>query len=252
MFYYLTVFKQQLNIIVFVFSISFGIFGQIIVDEDKADEVTPGSNTVSNYAGSEFYIGLAPSYTFRMLLPNEGFFGKELGFRANEEGTSATSFYSGLRTLLDKNIVLDLGLGWSINKEYFLFESADSLYEYTNSYRNVAFPLQIGFQSGGRYFSFLGTFGVIPKSFLSVRTDLRYKPTNSLEREEVITEKEGYNKFLIDAIANIGARMELNENYGFYILANGFYQFTSNYEKQGPYIRNPYGIGVHFGLHFYL
>ena len=221
-------------------------FSQDNVVEDTLPRVYKSLNE-----GTEFFIGASPMWTYRTLTVNEGLFGKPLGEKANEEAQVVWSYFMGIRHQIQNHFLVNFGFGLSRNREFYSFETSDSLYEYTNTYRHIAIPAQIGFTVGEELNFFL-TAGVAGKAFLSKRTDLRTREQGSLVREEEIITNQGFNLMLLDAVAATGVRFELDENYGIYFLLEANRQLTNNFDNQAPHIRKAFGFGAHFGLHFYL
>ncbi|MCC5924610.1 MAG: hypothetical protein JJT77_12565 [Crocinitomicaceae bacterium] len=201
--------------------------------------------------GTEFFIGASPMWTYRTLEVNEGLFAKPLGEKTNEEAQVVWSYFIGVRHEIQKRFLVNFGFGLSRNREFYSFETSDSLYEYTNTYRHISFPAQIGFTIGDEL-NFFITGGVAGKAFLSRRTDLRTREQGSLVRQEEIVTNQGFNLMLLDLIAATGIRFELDENYGIYFLLEAKRQLTNNFDHQAPHIRKAFGAGLHFGLHFYL
>lgn len=201
--------------------------------------------------GTEFFIGASPMWTYRTLEVNEGLFAKPIGEKANEEAQVVWSYYMGIRHQIQDHFLVNFGFGLSRNREFYSFETSDSLFEYTNTYRHIAIPAQIGFTIG-KELNFFLTAGVSGKAFLSRRTDLRTREQGSLVREEEIITNQGFNLMLLDIATATGIRFELDENYGIYFLFEANRQLTNNFDKQAPHIRKAIGVGAHFGLHFYL
>lgn len=209
---------------------------------------SPGKRPPSD---TELYFGISPMYTFRTLVTNEGLFGKEVGDRENEFGEWVSSYGVGLRSGLSQHLVLDMGFGVSRNRESFSINESDSLFQYSNTYRHIAIPIQLGY-TYGEEISFFASIGVMPKAFLSQRRDILYRDQAGFEVDEKEIIKDGYQQFLVDAIGRVGLRLQANNNYGFYLMGEGFYQLSNNYTNQGPFNRRPYGIGLSVGFHVYL
>jgi hypothetical protein len=91
-----------------------------------------------------------------------------------------------------------------------------------------------------------------PKPFLSERRDFEYRDAQGFMVTEKEVLKNGYQQFLVDAIGSVGIRLTTDQNFGIYLQAEGCYQLNSNYSKQGAFIRNAYGVGLSFGMQFYL
>ena len=218
--------------------------------EDKKEEITnrPEKTAPSD---TEIYVGISPMYTFRTLVTNEGLFGEEVGDRENEFGEWVSSYGVGLRSGISKHFLLDFGLGVARNREAFSIDEPDSLFQYSSTYRHIAIPIQIGY-TYGQEISFFTSIGVMPKAFLSQRKDILYRDEAGFDVDEKEIIKDEYQQFLVDAIGRIGFRFQANNNYGFYLMGEGFYQLTNNYTNQGPFVRKPYGVGLSVGFHVYL
>jgi hypothetical protein len=248
----LTDFKASISILLICIVFS-SLQAQIITNTpkpaDKKEEVSlrPEKTAPSE---TEIYAGISPMYTFRTLVTNEGLFGKEVGDRENEFGEWVSSYWVGLRSGLSKHIVLDIGFGVSRNRESLSIDQPDSLFQYSSTYRHIAIPIQLGY-TYGEEISFFTSIGAMPKAFLSQRKDILYRDEAGFEVEEKEIIKDGYQQFLVDAIGRIGLRFQANNNYGFYLMGEGFYQLSNNYTDQGPFIRRPFGIGVSVGFHVY-
>jgi hypothetical protein len=202
-------------------------------------------------SGFELYFGASPSYTFRTLRSNDNIFGKELGERENEVAAWTTSFAAGVRSQINKNLIFELGVGFSRNRETYDFTETDSVHRYINTYRHISFPIRIAY-TYGEDISFYGGIGVMPKAFLSLKREVTTLDVNNNEATVDIIEKDGFNFFVIDAIATIGTRIKLNPNYGIFAMVEGRRQLTSNYTEQGAYIRKPYALGFNLGFQVYL
>lgn len=228
---------------------------QIITDtapkEDKSKKANTPPQKNETPSSTEIYAGISPMYTFRTLATNEGLFGEPIGDRANEFGEWVSSYGIGLRSGLSTHFVLDIGVSSSRNRESFSINEPDSLNQYSNTYRHIAVPIQLGYTVGNEV-AFYASVGLQPKAFLSQRTDILYKDPAGFEVEEKEIVRDGYNQFLIDAIGRVGLRFQANDNYGLYLMGEGFYQLTNNYSDQGPFIRRAFGVGLSVGIHVYL
>lgn len=238
---------RKIIILSFLF-LFFNSNAQIISDDEN--EASISKNNL-NESISEFYIGIAPTYTYRVLTENEGLFGGEIGDRVNEEGTVISSFTIGFRNSISKTLLLDFGVGISRNREIFSIDEPDSLFEYTNTYRHISFPAKIAYSTNSDAINFYGGLGLTPKAFLSRKKELRYREPGSTEQNETFFDRDGFNSMLIDATASLGLRIN-DVDYGAFILLEGAYQLNSNFDNQSPLHRNPFGIGVNFGLHFFI
>lgn len=251
----LTDFKTWLFVVVLM--ISLNSFSQIVIGDETSqpttanDAVTKKERKVITDDWSEFYFGIQPMYTFRTLKTNEGLFGKPLGDKEEEFGDWVSSYGLGVRTTLNHNFILDIGVGVSRNRESFSIDRPDSLFQYSNTYRHIAMPIRIGYNYG-KDLAFFAAVGLMPKAFLSERRDIFYRDNQGFDVEEKELFKNNYQQFLVDAIASVGIRLSTDQNFGFFLMAEGAYQLTNNYTKQGPFIRNSFGVGLSVGFQFYL
>lgn len=234
--------------------IAFNSGAQIITDDTNTEKESKPPKEIKEPKeknGFELYFGASPSYTFRTLSPNDNIFGQELGERVNEKPAWTTSFAAGVRNQVNKNIIFELGVGYSSNRETYDFTETDSVYRYINTYRHISFPIRIAY-TYGEDISFYGGIGVMPKAFLSLKREVTTLDLNDNESTEDIIEKDNYNFFVIDAIATLGTRIKLNPNYGIFAMLEGRRQLTNNYGEQGPFIRKPYALGFNLGIQVYL
>lgn len=226
---------------------------QIVTDEqtnlDKAEKSNERNKNKKN--GFELYFGASPAYTYRTLETNNNLFGQEIGERANEQAVWTTSYAAGIRSQMTKNFLFELGIGFNSNSETYDFTSTDSIYRYSNTYRHISFPIRVAY-TYGEEISFYGGVGVMPKAFMSLKREITTLNINNQESTEEFIEKDGYNLFVIDAMATIGTRIEFNPNYGIFAMVEARRQLTNNYTDQGPYIRKPYALGFNFGIQIYL
>lgn len=240
---------------------------QIITEEPQEKEATVKSNpkkekhkdqkkvkkerTPKEKTGIEIYAGIVPSYAFRTLKINEGLFSKDIGYRSNEKGSWAVSYEAGIRTPLNKFLKLSIGAAFYLNKENYTYEKPDSVFNYTNSYRQIGFPIRLVFNYGDKI-SFYGGVGIIPSAFLSMK---RLETTldqfdNKVEEKSI--HRDNYNFFLIDAVVDLGLQMKLGRNAGLYLLLEGRRQLTNSFDNQSPYIRKSFALGLNFGIEIYL
>lgn len=228
------------------------VFGtsQIVTESKSSDEVKT-QKTSSGESTTELYFGASPSYTYRTLTVNEGLFAQPLGEREQEVAEWTTGFNAGVRTHLSSFLKLEIGVGFSSNKESYDFSSKDSIYVYSNSYRHITFPMRLAY-SYGDDISFYGGLGVIPKAFLSMKNELTTYDINGKEQTEKTIEKDKFNFFLIDAVATIGTQIKFNSHYGIYAMIEGRRQLNNNYDAQSAYVRKPYALGFNVGIEVYL
>lgn len=231
----------------FITSIS---FSQIESDGDKISKKIK-KEVVGPSSTTQLFIGMTPSYTFRTLEPNDGLFGKPVGEREFEEGKWVTSFNMGVRSALTDNIGFEFGIGFNREREFYLFEDVDTMYQYTSTYNYLNFPLKLSFSTPGRI-SFYSAAGIAPKVFFNQKQEITFNNGTGFEETEERIIKDGFNTMLIDVIVNAGIRLNATESWGAYILPEFRYQLNNTYDKQAPLKRHPYAIGIQFGLEFSL
>lgn len=240
-------------IVLFSFSL-LSIHGQIIGGTDEKEpleEVKTKEKVKKEKSGIELYFGATPSYTYRTLKINEGLFAKPLDYREDEKGVWTSGYFIGVRNPLYKSLKLDIGVGYSVNKEIFSFESADSLFQYTNSYRHIAVPIKAAY-SFGEGISFYAAIGIVPKAFLSLKnTTTTFDKYGEKQTEDLII-RDKYNFFLLDAVVDAGVQIKLGDYVGIFVFLEGRHQLVNNYTKQGPYIRKPFALGFNCGIDIYL
>ena len=230
------------------------LFGtaQIITKDSSIDEkiVELVEIPVKPKSGTEVYFGVSPSYTFRTLEINDGLFAQPLEYRTEEVGEWTTGFNAGVRSKVSEHLKLEIGIGYSSNRESYDFRESDSLFSYVNTYRHISFPMRIAYSYGDEI-SFYGGVGVIPKAFLSMKNELTTLDINNKESTAETIERDKFNFFLVDAVATVGTQIKLSENYGFYAMLEGRRQLTNNYTSQSAYVRKAFALGFNFGFEVY-
>lgn len=202
-------------------------------------------------SGIELFAGISPAYTNRILTENTNVFGKPLGERAEEKGAWTVGYHIGARAPLAKNLKLEIGAGYSANRETFDYEAKDSIYRYKNTYQHIEIPIRLAYSYGDQV-AFYGAIGVIPKGLLQMKREETLLDINNKEATEIYKIRDKHNFFLLDAAANLGIQFKLSEHWGMYLIAEGRYQLIDNYVKQAPYVRRPFAIGLNVGIEVYL
>ena len=201
--------------------------------------------------GTEIYFGVSPAYTYRTLEINEGIFAKPLGYREDEVGEWTTGFNAGVRTKLTDFFKLEIGVGYSSNKESYDFVSADSVFRYENTYRHISFPIRLAYSYGNEV-SFYGGIGIVPKAFLSMKNETTTLDINGNENTEKTIEQDKFNFFMVDAVVSVGTQIKLSQHYGIYAMLEGRRQLTNNFTTQAAYVRKPFALGFNIGIEVYL
>lgn len=233
-------------LVLFVFT-SLTLMSQVVesnVDNQDRENI--------EYSDDEIYFSIEPAYSYRLVDVNPKFLTGNVDALENEESVVLTSFTLGLRKNVSDNLVFDIGFGFSRNGETFSYGSSDSLYEYSNTYRHLSFPVKFAFSIGDKLSWYFGV-GLTPKAFLSLKKDLRYSTAfSSFVQEEEIVTRDGYNLFVVDASASIGVRVPLGDNAGLHLFTIGDYQLNNTYDSMSTIIRKAYRIGGAIGFYFKL
>ena len=196
---------------------------------------------------TEFYFQFSPQYTFRTLESSPAPFGKDLGVRANEYALWANSVSVGLRNKIHNKFYFDFGIGFSSNKEGNKYDSNDTSFVTSRSYRHFAVPIKFSYITGGDI-SFYASIGATPKAFFNVMYLEEYTFQNAPRNREFV-EDQGYTSFLLDLTAAAGFRLRMSDSFGIYAGVEGRRQLNSNYSVQSPYIRKAYALGFNLGLY---
>lgn len=254
--------KYLLSLFLFLFV--FATNAQIVTEKSNAqtkeksekskankEESKKKINRTNEKSGITIYAGVSPAYTYRTLKINKGLFAAPLGYREDEKAVWTTSYEVGVRSKIGKGFDFSIGAAFFKDRESFTYEKKDSVFDYTNTYRKLGFPLRIGY-SYGKNISFYAALGIIPSAFLGMKREETILDINNDKKTEKSIHRDRYNTFLVDAVVDIGARFKLGQNVGIFILAEGRRQLTNNFNKQSPYIRKPFSIGLTAGLEIYL
>lgn len=226
------------------------VFSQIESDGEKISKKVKPQTEVDNFE-TELYVGMTPSFSSRVLQPNDGLFGKPLGERENEVGKWISSYGLGVRSALGENVGFEFGVGFNREKEFYSFEDVDTSYMYTSTYNYLNFPLKVSFFTPGRL-SFYGAAGIAPKVFFQQKKEITFNNGTGFDTNEEEIIKDGFNTMMIDVVANAGIRYNATDIWGVYLLPEFRYQLNSSYDNQAPFKRNPYAFGIQFGLQFSL
>ncbi len=215
-------------------------------DTDSMMVYTNKKGKLIRKSGDELYFGFTPGFANRTLKENPGLFSAPIGERENETGGWFYSFHIGYRTNLHKHIVLDLGVEFNRNGEFYE-TGGDSVYTYKNTYHYIGIPLNLAFQYGDRFKLHVGA-GVVPKMFLSQVTNEERE--NEFGTTEAIRTKykDNFNFFNIDAVVSLGFRWNFSRNVGIYAIPEMRWQLANTYQKQWPYVHKSYVFGIKAGV----
>lgn len=220
--------------------------------KDSKKKIKPAKEKKQHIkTGTTLYFGVSPAYTFRTLKINDGLFAQPLGLKADEKGAWTTSYEAGIRKDIAKGFDFSIGAAFLMNRETFTYEQKDSVYDYTNTYRQIGFPIRIGY-SVGNNIQFFGAIGIIPSAFLSMKQSVTTLGINNVKKTTDTLYREKYNRFLIDAVIDVGIKIKLGSYVGAFILAEGRRQLINNFNHQSAFIRKPYAFGLNVGIEIYL
>lgn len=208
-------------------------------------------DTLKSKSGIEIFAGVSPSYTFRTLKINDGLFAKPLDYREDEKAKWTTSFFIGVRSRLNNFLKFEVGAGYYQNGETYDFTSNDSVFRYTNTYRNISFPIKIAY-TYGEDISFFAGIGIIPKAFISMKHEETTLDKYKKEQTEKTIIKDKLNMFLIDGVVTIGTQIKLGPSFGVFAMLEARRQLTNSFNNQSPYVRKPYAFGINVGIEVYL
>lgn len=239
---------KHFNVIALLLFANFSVAQISTGGEIIKNSQTPKETPVRDTFDAEFYVAIAPQYTFRTLESSAAPFGKPLGQRNTEYGTWTNSFTAGVRSRLHNNFYLDFGAGYAANKEENSFARNDTSFLTTRTYRHFAVPLKLAYMTQGDL-SFYAAVGLMPKAFISTlyTEDHTY---NGVTRDKSIVEKQGFNAFILDVTADVGLRVNMSSSFGVFAHVQARRQLNSNYSDQSAYIRKPYALGFNLGLFF--
>lgn len=243
------------NYILFLFSIVTLIGNTQIITNDSKDEkkkpIKVEKTETRAKTGTEIYFGVSPAYTYRTLEINDNLFGQSIGYRENETGKWTTGFNAGVRNKINNFLKLEIGVGYSSNKEAYDFTESDSVFRYINTYRHISFPIRMAYTFGDDI-SFYGALGIIPKAFMSMKREVTVLDINNNEETIKTIERDKFNMFLIDAVATIGTQIKFNQHYGVFVMAEARRQLNNTFNSQSAHNRKPYTLGFNIGIEVYL
>lgn len=202
-------------------------------------------------SGVELFFGVSPAYTFRTIAVNEGIFAQPLGTKEFEKANWTVGYHAGARTKITNFLKLEFGGAYYSNKESFAYETADSVYNYTNTYQHIAVPIRVAY-TFGKDISFYGGIGIVPKAFLSMKREVTTLDPYGKEQTEKTRVRDNFNLFQLDGVVTVGTQLKFNRSYGIYAMVEGRRQLTNNFVKQAPYVRKGFELGFHVGIEIYL
>ena len=189
------------------------------------------------------------SYTSRKLIENDGLYGKPLGEREFEKSSNAWSYELGIRNKIHPNISWEGGIAFTQNAEKYSFEEVDTSYNYRTKYMYIAMPLKL-YYTYGESFKLIAGGGIVPQMFVGYRQNVEYTTAENETITEELKTKVGYapNSFVLSAVVNLGAQVNLGGHWSLLIIPEYKVQLTSSYSKQDRYKHYGRSLGVNFGL----
>ena len=94
--------------------------------------------------------------------------------------------------------------------------------------------------------------GLIPQMFLKYKQDRVWINSVDTETKETFTTQNGYNSFVLSAVANVGVQLNLGKNVSILFMPEFRMQLTSSYESQASYKHYGRAFGFNMGLTYIL
>ena len=133
------------------------------------------------------------------------------------------------------------------NGESYLFEGPDTLHSYTTTYSYISMPVKLYFTYGDNL-RLLAGGGLIPQMFLKYKQDRVWINSVNTETKETFTTQNGYNSFVLSAVANVGVQLNMGKKVSLLFMPEYRIQLTSTYEKQAAYRHYNKALGFNMGL----
>ena len=216
-------------------------FGQDTLSILPADEKSTTSFfTIANW-----------SNTFRRLEVNEGLFGDSIGARANETSYNRWSFGVGFQSMLTNHLMFEGGMSYMRNGEQYSFSETDTSYIYTSQYSYISMPIKLYYTFGEKLKLIVGG-GIVPQMFMGYKQDLTWESKDKTEGAEIIKTKQGFNTFVISAVANVGVKYEYSPKMAVLFVPEYKTQLNSSFGKIDAYQHFGRSIGFNIGLTYKL
>jgi hypothetical protein len=213
----------------------------------KEDEKLKEKNV--NEHSTALFLGANWSQTSRILSPNTGYFGEELGERAVEGSLNTWSYFLGVRGELKAGFFWDGGLAFLQNGESYSYKNpaTDSSFSYKTTYSYVGMPLKINY-AYGKALRIYGGAGLLPQMFFGYKQQQEWTTVENRGFTNDITTKSGYNSFVLSAVASIGLELSIHNNWRIFASPELRWQLNSSYLSQDAYIHKGRVYGITFGL----
>lgn len=195
------------------------------------------------------YLGAGRMNSFRSLTPSAAPFGKELGYRSEEKAVKVWNFEGGYMAQIHPHIVLDAGLSFAKFGESYAFESSstDSSYNYTNTYTNIAIPLQV-YGTVGSDFQLYAGGGLQPQLLQAFKTDLSVGDSLGNVTDVTTNYLENGASFSLCFRATAGIYWKLQKNIGIYLNYSYTQGLTNTYADQEAYVHKVRSYGLRYGI----
>jgi hypothetical protein len=237
---------------------TFLINAQVLIGEDSKNKKTTSSakknkqkrdTSATNLSTTAIYLVANWSNSSRILTENKGYFGKPLGYRANESPLNTWSFGIGIRSKITKHLLWDGGISFIQNGEQYTYKGTDTTFSYQTRYGYLSMPFRINYTIApfGDRFTFYAGVGLLPQMLFRYQNDSQWTSGSKSGGESVST-KIGYNSFVISALFNIGLLVKINNKWGCIISPEARIQFNSSYDKNSAYIHKNQSYGITVGL----
>ena len=187
------------------------------------------------------------SNTFRKLEVNEGLFGDSLGARADETSYNLWSFGIGFQSMLTNYLMFDGGMSYMRNGEQYSFSESDTSYIYKSQYSYISMPIKLYYTVGDKLKLLVGG-GVVPQMFVGYKQDLMWESKDKTNGSEIIKTKQGFNTFVISAVANIGVKYDYSPKMSVLFVPEYKTQLNTSLGKIDAYKHFGRSIGFNIGL----
>jgi hypothetical protein len=219
---------------------------EISSESTKKDRSKQASNDSSATA---IFLAANWSQTNRVLSPNGGLFGEELGKRSEEDVLNTWSYFLGVRGGMKHGFFWEGGMAFLQNGESYKFKDqvSDSTFSYNTTYSYIGMPVKINY-GYGKNFRIYGGVGLLPQLFFGYKQDQQWSTPENGSSSNEIALKSGYNTFVISTIASAGIEISVHRNWRLFLAPEIRWQLNSSYVSQDAYIHKSRAYGVTFGL----
>lgn len=203
---------------------------------------------------TEFFVITNWSSTTRKLIENPtngGVFAHPLGERENETTLNTWSYGIGIKDRIHEYLTWEGGISFLKNGEQYSYETTDTLFSYTTTYSYISMPVKLYFTYGDNI-KLLAGGGLIPQMFLKYKQDRIWINANNTKTTENYSTQNGYNSFVISAVANIGVQVSMGNRASLLFMPEYRIQLSSSNIKESPYKHFGRALGFNIGLSYFL